>query len=213
MLTLFAAAFLFGLAFNAAPGPVTAETLRRGLSGGFGPALSVQFGSLVGDFSWAVLGLAGAGAALSVPALRVPLEVAGAALLLWLAWGAWRDARAAGDRFEPAASGETAGAARRGGAFIAGAALSLSNPQNVSFWAALVAPMAALGVTGMWTAEAAVFLGGFAASSVVWCFAAAGIVAWFRKALTPTLHRALNIGCATALAAFGLLALWGALGG
>lgn len=212
MLTLFAAAFLFGLAFNAAPGPVTAETLRRGLSGGFGPALSVQIGSLVGDLSWAVLGLAGAGAALSVPTLRVPLEVAGGALLLWLAWGAWRDARTAGGRFEAAATADGAAAARRGG-FAAGAALSLSNPQNVSFWAALAAPMAALGVAGMWTAEAAVFLGGFAASSVAWCFAAAGIVAWCRAALTPALHRVLNLGCALALAAFGLLALWAAARG
>lgn len=207
MLTLFAAAFLFGLAFNAAPGPVTAETLRRGLRGGFGPALAVQLGSLVGDLSWAVLGLAGAGAALSVPALRVPLELAGAGFLFWLAWGAWRDACA-----QRAFGGSGAALVRRG-AFAAGAAMSLSNPQNVSFWAALVAPMAALGVTDMMTREAAVFFGGFAASSVVWCFVAAGIVAWCRAILTAGLHRALNAGCAVALAAFGLVAAWGAVRG
>lgn len=109
----------------------------------------------------------------------------------------------------PFEAGDGAAAARRGG-FAAGAALSLSNPQNVSFWAALAAPMAALGVAGMWTAEAAVFLGGFTAASVVWCFAAAAIVAWRRTALTPTLHRVLNLGCAVARTAFGLVALWGA---
>ncbi len=207
MLTLFAAAFLFGLAFNAAPGPVTAETLRRGLRGGFGPALGVQLGSLVGDLSWAVLGLAGAGAALSVPILRVPLELAGAGFLLWLAWGAWRDAR------RPGAFVAGEGAAARRGALAAGAAMSLSNPQNVSFWAALVAPMAALGVTDVMTPEAAVFLGGFALSSVLWCFVAAGIVAWCRAILTPGLHRALNLGCAVALAAFGVVAAGGAARG
>lgn len=204
MLTLFAAAFLFGLAFNAAPGPVTAETLRRGLHGGFGPALAVQLGSLVGDLSWEVLGLAGAGGALAVPVLRVPLELAGAGLLLWLAWGAWRDAHGPG-RF----GADSAIPARRG-AFAAGAAMSLSNPQNISFWAALVAPMAALGVTDMMTPEAALFLGGFAASSVLWCFVAAGIVAWCRSVLTPRLHRMLNLGCAVALAVFGIVAAWGA---
>ena len=207
MLTLFAAAFLFGLAFNAAPGPVTAETLRRGLRGGFGPALAVQTGSLVGDLSWAILGLAGAGAALSVPILRVPLELAGAGFLLWLAWGAWQDAR------RPSAFDSGDGAAASRGALAAGAAMSLSNPQNISFWAALAAPMAALGVTDMRTPEAAVFFGGFAASSIVWCFVAAGIVAWSRSILTPGLHRTLNIGCAVALTAFGLVAAWGAARG
>ena len=59
MLTLFTAAFLLGLVFNAAPGPVFAETVRRSLRGGFRPALAVQIGSLVGDALWAVLGLAG----------------------------------------------------------------------------------------------------------------------------------------------------------
>jgi threonine/homoserine/homoserine lactone efflux protein len=205
MLTLFAAAFLFGLAFNAAPGPVTAETLRRGLRGGFAPALGVQLGSVVGDLTWAVIGLAGAGAALAVPALRVPLELAGAVLLGWMAWGAWRDARAGGAF---AAGTETAPLDK--GAVTSGVALSLSNPQNIGFWAALVAPMAALGVERAASWEAGVFLAGFAASSVVWCFAAAAIVAWCRRILTPGLHRALNLGCAIALAAFAVVAAQGA---
>jgi chemosensory pili system protein ChpE len=139
-----------------------------------------------------------------VPILRVPLELAGAGFLLWLAWGAWQDAR------RPAVFGSGDGASASRGALAAGAATSLSNPQNVSFWAALVAPMAALGVTDMMTLEAAVFFGGFAASSVVWCFVAAGVVVWCRSILTPGLHRALNIGCAVALAAFGFVAAWGA---
>ena len=49
MTTLFAAAFLLGLVFNAAPGAVFAETVRQGMRGGFRPALAVQVGSLVGD--------------------------------------------------------------------------------------------------------------------------------------------------------------------
>jgi chemosensory pili system protein ChpE/L-lysine exporter family protein LysE/ArgO len=61
MLSLFVAAFLLGLLFNAAPGAVFAETVRQGVRGGFRPALSVQLGSLAGDALWAVLGLAGVG--------------------------------------------------------------------------------------------------------------------------------------------------------
>ncbi|WP_215201023.1 LysE family transporter, partial [Escherichia coli] len=38
---------------------VFSETLRRGLTGGFRPALLVQLGSLIGDAVWALLGLTG----------------------------------------------------------------------------------------------------------------------------------------------------------
>src|SRR5216117_528709 len=98
MLTLFAAAFLLGLVFNAAPGPVFAETVRRSLRGGFRPALAVQIGSLVGDALWAVLGLAGVGLLLQLELLRVPIGIAGVAYLLWLAWTLGTQAIANGQR-------------------------------------------------------------------------------------------------------------------
>jgi len=69
MLTLFAAAFLLGLVFNAAPGPVFAETVRRSLRGGFRPALAVQIGSLVFYALLALLGLAGVGLLLQLELL------------------------------------------------------------------------------------------------------------------------------------------------
>ena len=56
MLTLLIAAFILGLVFNATPGPVFAETVRQGVRGGFRSALAVQFGSLVGDALWPVVG-------------------------------------------------------------------------------------------------------------------------------------------------------------
>ncbi len=59
VLSLFGMAFLLGLIFNAAPGAVFAETIRRGVDGGYQPALAVQIGSLAGDAAWAILGLAG----------------------------------------------------------------------------------------------------------------------------------------------------------
>ena len=55
---------MMGLAFAAPPGIVTAETVRRGLGGGFAHALFVQVGSLVGDASYAIIALAGLAAAL-----------------------------------------------------------------------------------------------------------------------------------------------------
>ncbi|MGL6091849.1 MAG: LysE family transporter, partial [Pseudomonas paracarnis] len=57
MLSIFVYALVFGFVFCLSPGAVLAETLRRGLLHGFTPALLVQFGSLVGDAVWAVIGL------------------------------------------------------------------------------------------------------------------------------------------------------------
>jgi chemosensory pili system protein ChpE/L-lysine exporter family protein LysE/ArgO len=48
-MTILFAAFLLGLVFNATPGAVFAETVRRGATGGFRASLAVQVGSL-----WAV---------------------------------------------------------------------------------------------------------------------------------------------------------------
>ncbi len=197
MLTLFIAAFWIGLAFNAPPGAVAAETLRRGLAHGFRPAFAVQVGSLIGDAAWAIIGLTGAGVLMEVAAARGLLAAAGVALLAWLGLQALRDA-VRGDM--PAATAEAAAGAP-GGAFVAGALLSLTNPFAVAYWMALGGALVALGIERPEPTHYAVFFAGFMTSSVLWCFIAAGVTAWFRRILTPTLYRAVNAACGLALVA------------
>ena len=48
-----------GLVFSATPGAVNTESLRRGVSQGFWPALLVQLGSPTGDLIWAAVALTG----------------------------------------------------------------------------------------------------------------------------------------------------------
>src|SRR5262249_17316087 len=91
-LTLFATAFGMGLAFCGPPGAVFAEASRRGAARGFAAALTVEFGSLIGDTIWAVLGLSGAGLLLQqLPAVHRSLAAGGAVLLAWLGVVAMRD--------------------------------------------------------------------------------------------------------------------------
>lgn len=169
MTTLFVSAFLLGLVFNAAPGAVFAETVRQGVRGGFRPALAVQIGSLVGDALWAALGLLGIGLLLQLEWLRWPIGVAGAAYLLWLAWDAWH---AASREFSLAEGGDL----QRQRALRAGVMLSVTNPQNVAYWAAVGSAMGAVGVQSPTPADYGVFFSGFMASSVLWCFVCAAIV-------------------------------------
>lgn len=170
MTGLFASAFVLGIVFNATPGAVFAETVRRGSSGGFRHALAVQLGSLLGDATWAVLGLIGVGLLLRTDWLRWPVGVLGASYLTWLAWQAWQSRDRTRDELTSGAS-STTGSPLRSGALI-----SLTNPQNVAYWAAIGGALVSAGVTEPQSADYAIFFAGFMASSVMWCFFFAAVV-------------------------------------
>lgn len=206
MAELFLDAFLLGALFNATPGVVFAESLRRGIEGGFGPAFAVQVGSLAGDLVWAVLGLLGAAALFALPRAGTPLALAGAALLLWMAWRAARDGLTPmPERRQPP------GPVVDRPALAAGAALSLSNPNNMTYWAALGGTISAMGVADPGRAAFAVFLAGFMLSSALWCVFCAWAIAGARRFVGPVAWAAIHLGCAAGLGAFGALVAWRAL--
>lgn len=178
MLMLFASAFVLGLVFNAAPGAVFAETVRQGVRGGYRPALAVQLGSLVGDASWALLGLAGIGLVMLIDTLRWPIGLAGAAYLLWLSWDSWQAART-----EHRLDASNTAAATQKQALRRGMALSLTNPQNLAYWAAMGSALGSVGVAQPGARDYGVFFAGFMTSSLLWCFVCAALVdRLFRRA-------------------------------
>ncbi|MCM0592866.1 MAG: LysE family transporter [Gloeotrichia echinulata DEX184] len=171
MFTLFFAALFLGFIFNAAPGAVFAETIRHGIKGGFKPALAVQIGSLVGDALWAVLGLAGVGLLLQLHFLRLPVGIAGVLYLLWLAWDAWQQTN---QEFS-VKSNQTSTHHKK--ALHSGVLLSVTNPQNLAYWAALGSAMGSVGVTNPSASHYSIFFTGFMVSSILWAFICAGLVA------------------------------------
>ena len=197
MTALFFTAFALGLVFNAAPGAVFAETVRQGVRGGFRPAFAVQVGSLVGDATWGVLGLAGIGLALQMEVLRWPVGLAGAAYLLWLSWDSWRAARHE-YTLDPAPSAGNRRALR------AGMLLSLTNPQNLAYWAAMGSAMGAVGIAHPALPDYGVFFAGFMAASVAWCFVCAAIVDLLFRRVGSSWARFTYRLCAAALLALAL---------
>ena len=171
MTTLFISAFVLGLVFNAAPGAVFAETIRQGVRGGYRPALAVQIGSLVGDALWAILGLVGIGLLLQLDALRWPIGILGVAYLLWLAHDSWK---AANQEFLIAKPDGASGVPKT--ALRAGMLLSVTNPQNIAYVAALGTTMGAIGVHKPTPADYAVFFAGLMLASVAWSFVCAALV-------------------------------------
>ncbi len=192
-----------GLVFNVAPGAVFAESLRRGVRGGFRPAFGVQVGSLVGDAVWAVLGLTGAAALLTQPRVSGPLTLVGCLVLLGLGlhgmWSALRNVPVATERAEPGR-----GAAR--GAVATGVATSVGNVWNVLYWGGAGAAVAGTLGTEAPDGTLAVFFAAFMLASVLWCVVCAGLIAVLRRGLAPRAVQAVEC-----LAAAALVVMAGAL--
>lgn len=194
MATLFWSAALLGIVFCASPGIVAAESLRRGLARGFWSVVLLQLGSLIGDASWAVVALIGIAFIVEYALVRLLLGVAGAGLLLSLAWSALRSAVIS----DSPAPTETS----TRGDFAAGAALSLGNPFAVAFWLGVGNSTITAHVAHPTPIHLAIFLGAFMLSGLLWAFVMAGLVTWGRRFVNQTLFRTLNAICGVILIYF-----------
>jgi len=200
-MSLFISSFILAIAFCAPPGVITAETVRRGVARGFVPALFVQFGSLVGDTTWAIIALTGLAFIVQNNVARIILSLIGILLMLKLAWDAIKDARHGKDL-------DTNPSTSTRGDFANGAVLSLGNPMNIVFWTGLGTTVFASISGKPEPVHFAIFFAGFLFGAVVWCFIMAGLVAWGRNYLTPLFFRWVNLVCGLALAFFACQLSW-----
>lgn len=196
-MSLFLSSFILAIAFCAPPGVITAETVRRGAARGFIPALSVQFGSLVGDTTWAIIALTGLAFIVQNNMAKIMLSLVGILLMLKLAWDAIQDARTGGEL-------NISSPEFTRGDFTNGAFLSLGNPMNVVFWTGLGTTVFASISGSPQPADFVIFFAGFLGGAILWCFVMAGLVAWGRKFVTPLFFRWVNFGCGIALGYFAL---------
>ena len=162
----FIQAFILGLLFNAAPGVVFTETIKRGINGGFFPALYVQIGSLAGDALWAILGLLGIGILLNIDILKYPLSIIGIIYLIYLAYDSFISSNIKYEKIVVSKS-------IKNNALKSGIFLSITNPQNIAYWAALGSSFGALGIAETQTSHYFIFFFGFISSSILWCFVCA----------------------------------------
>lgn len=193
---LFISSFILAIAFCAPPGIITAETIRRGAARGFFPALSVQFGSLVGDTTWAAIAMTGLAFLIQNNIAKIILSLIGITLMVKLAWDAIKDAR---EGREPSAGSNFASAR---GDFASGAFLSLGNPMNIVFWTGLGTTVFTSITGAPQPIHFATFFSGFLSGAIFWCFVMAGLVAWGRQWMTGGFYRALNAICGITLIYF-----------
>lgn len=213
------AGILLGISFCAPVGPVTIETLRRGLVGGFRPALAIQLGSLIGDTTFCVLAFLGLAPLITHNLVRIPLWVAGAGVLAYLGVSALRDA-AAGVNLEGSmqkAEGnqgnELLPSASRllpsdlAGSFRTGAAMSLTNPMAILWWVSIGGAMLASGVADVTPTGTAAFIVSFVLGCTLYAFFMAALMGVGRQFVRPSVFR-----LATALSGLALLVFGGQVG-
>ncbi len=197
MEVLFVSAFAMSLAFAAQPGVIGFESLRRGLSHGWSAALHVELGSLVGDGVWAIIALLGASLLFQNRLVTLILGLFGCALLLRFAWDAWVASRG---EVSLAVAGDG-----RSNHLAAGAMLSLSNPQNITFWLGMSGTIIGIGFLDPQPLHLLVFFAGFMTAQVCWCFFFATVVEiGRRRLLNQRLFRCINLVCAVFLAYMGV---------
>ena len=202
---LFFTAFAMSLVFAAQPGVIGFEALRRGLAYGYRAALHVELGSLLGDGLWALLALLGASILFQNPVISGVLGLFGCALLLRFAWGAWQASRRDIAFHVPDD--------RRESHLLAGAMLSLSNPQNITFWLGMSGTIIGIGFLEPEPLHLLVFFAGFMIAQVCWCFFFATVVEiGRRRLLNQALFRCINLACAAFLAYMGFKLLLATLG-
>lgn len=199
MLTIILAGAIIAISFAAPPGPVTMETIRHGLRGGFYPALKVQLGSIIGDMIWCLMALLGLASLVQVTWVRLILGVVGVLLLICLGVIGIRDAF----REQKIAAAESASPLQN--AFKSGMMISLANPTAIGYWISVGGALIATGVAGSTLIENTSFIAGFLGATFLWAFLMAFVVRWGRRLLTPIFFRFITFACGTALIIFGIM--------
>jgi chemosensory pili system protein ChpE len=197
MLTTILAGAAIAISFSAPPGPVTMETIRRGVRGGFRPALSVQLGSIIGDMMWCLAALIGLAPLVQVGFIRLTLGVTGVLLLVYLGAVGIRDA------VKPTAPTHSAGGEGKSGAFRSGMAISMANPLAVGYWLSVGGALVASGVVGAEAGGTVSFIFGFILGTFLWAFIMAFAVRWGKQLLNPLAFRAVTFACGAAMLLFG----------
>jgi chemosensory pili system protein ChpE len=200
MRTLILSSLLLSIAFCAPPGAVTAEAIRRGVARGFGAALGIELGSLIGDALWAIIALVGLAMIVDNDLARVILGAVGVYFLLKLAWGALYDA------WRGEMPKAQAVVARND--FFTGAALSIGNPWAVAFWLSVGASTVTNAIAKPETVHFVVFFLAFMAAATMYAFFMAALIAFGRRYINAGFFRVINLACGLFLGYFGITLLW-----
>ncbi|MBL8643947.1 MAG: LysE family transporter [Rhodospirillaceae bacterium] len=197
---------VIGVSIAAPVGPIGVLCMRTTLADGMLAGFVTGLGAAAADAIYAAIGALGIAAVTTLlNSAGLYLRIAGIAVLLWIAWGTWRQT-----------PGETAASTGAKGkslwlAFAGTCALTLTNPMTILSFAAIFAG-AGLAATGAnATSQAVTLVAGTFIGSMAWWLILSGSVAAFRAKIGPRTLSTLNKVSALILLGFAVWMGWQAL--
>jgi L-lysine exporter family protein LysE/ArgO len=150
-----------GVALAAPIGPINIEIINRGIRNGYLQGWLVGLGALSADTVYATLIVSGLTPLADSPALRVPLFLAGAAMLCWVGANSVRAALHGGGPGEGAVAGGRA-------SYLTGLLMAVFNPMGIVYWLSVGAALVADAVERVGQAGAPLLVGGVFAGILLW---------------------------------------------
>lgn len=129
-IALFYTKVLLGITFAAPPGPVTAEAIQRGLSGGFMPAFKVKLGAAIGDLIFITITSFFLAYIARYSSIAKYLSIAGSSLLFYMGYRNLKKALYYKNNF----NSDTIVDERRLSGLIVGFVIAISSPFALGFW-------------------------------------------------------------------------------
>ncbi|MBS0433946.1 MAG: LysE family transporter [Proteobacteria bacterium] len=192
--SVFLSSLLIGLSIAAPVGPIGLLTIQRSLEHGPRAGLATGLGAAAADAVYGAIGAYGVSWLVNaLVAARVPLALAGGAVLLFMAWQLLR---------APLAERAAATApARDGWHYFAGTfVLTLSNPATIFSFIAIFGAMAGRGAS----TSPALMVAGVLLGSALWWLALSSAVGRLRERFDARWRRRVNLASAAVLAGFAL---------
>jgi threonine/homoserine/homoserine lactone efflux protein len=197
---VFLSAMVLSIIFCGTPGAVNTQALRVGVAGGFRRAFGVETGSIVGDTTWAVIALTGLAIVWDNDIARWVLGILGGAILLYLAYHGFQDARRKELPEAEAPTGHTD--------LVTGIMMSFVNPFQIAFWIGIGSSAIVTIIPDPQLTDFLVFYAGYIAGAMVWGLAYSALIGYGRRYVTPKLFRVLSLICALVLLYFALSLFW-----
>lgn len=189
-----------GIALAAPIGPINVEIIRRGLRGGFLHGWLVGLGAVAADTILCALVVTGVAPLADRPLLRIPLFLAGAAVLFVLGIGGLRAAR----RESAVTNAPEIG--RR--SFATGFVMAAANPMGLVYWLSIGSALIAAAIEQGGRAAGPVVVLGVFAGIVCWVTILSGLTKAGRAFVSPRMLGWLSAASALALIVFGVWFAW-----
>jgi len=149
-----------GVALAAPIGPINVEIIRRGLDGGFRHGWLVGLGAVTADTLYCLLVVTGLAPLSDSGALRAPLFLAGAAVLLYVGIASVRAAR------RGSSASAKINSSRR--SYLTGLIMAAANPLGIVYWLSVGAALVASAVARSGRCATPFLIGGVFAGIVSW---------------------------------------------